>query len=907
VRARPLASCLLALSLAGGPPAPAGDGRVVSGVVRDPAGVAVADAALSLLGPQGAIVAVTRSDAAGAFRFDAVPAGSYVLAADSVGLATRRLPIKVEASRSLAGLSVLLQTRTFHDEITVTATPGRATALADVAQRVNVIGEEEIALRSKAVLAQAASEEVGLSVQRTSPTIGGIFVRGLTGTKVNVYVDGVRYTTSAQRGGISTFFNMVEPESLEAIEVVRGPSSAEYGSDALGGTVQFLTRSPVLGPSGRPFSGSWNTSFGSADTSYGSALSGRYVATRFGLSGTLAGRRANTLRPGGGEDSHNAVTRFLGLPSNVVIDERLPDTAFTQYGGHIKTTWAMTPKAHLVASYIRGQQDGGKRYDQLLGGDGNLVADLRNLMADHFHTRVEKTQGGFLDRLTLAYSFSAQREERVNQGGNGNPRASVNHEPERTVAHGLQATGHRAAGRHDLAVGGDLFFETIAAPSFATSPTSGAVTVRRGRVPDGARYRHGGAFLQDVFEAVPGKLRLNGAARFSAASYEVEASSALANGRPLWPADSYGTSAVTFRLGALWTVAQSVSVAANVSRGFRAPDVTDLGTFGLTGSGYEVSSREVEGLGATVGSTADASAVSTGEAVSVLDPETSLSYELTLRHRSRRLKADLTVFQTDVGDNVAKQSLILPPGAVGLSLAGEPITRQLPSGVVYVAVTNNPVLARTNFGDARIRGLEVTADAEISKSLVLAGRFTWLRAEDRATGLPPNIEGGTPAPEGWLRLRIAPGGGRRFWVEPYFRAAAQQTRLSTLDLEDRRTGATRSRSSIASFFTNGARARGLVASGPDGVAGNADDVLVPTGENVAQIQARVLGPSGTPQPLFPSLPSYSVFGVRGAVRVAARHEILFDFENLGDESYRGISWGLDAPGRGVYLRYSFEF
>jgi hypothetical protein len=42
------------------------------------------------------------------------------------------------------------------------------------------------------------------------------------------------------------------------------------------------------------------------------------------------------------------------------------------------------------------------------------------------------------------------------------------------------------------------------------------------------------------------------------------------------------------------------------------------------------------------------------------------------------------------------------------------------------------------------------------------------------------------------------------------------------------------------------------------------------------------------------------------VRLAARHEILFDLENLGDESYRGISWGMDAPGRGIYVRYALR-
>ena len=62
---------------------------------------------------------------------------------------------------------------------------------------------------------------------------------------------------------------------------------------------------------------------------------------------------------------------------------------------------------------------------------------------------------------------------------------------------------------------------------------------------------------------------------------------------------------------------------------------------------------------------------------------------------------------------------------------------------------------RTNVDEARIRGLEATLDAQLGSSFNLGGTLTWLRAEDRATGLPSNIEGGTPAPDGWLRLRYA--------------------------------------------------------------------------------------------------------------------------------------------------------
>jgi outer membrane receptor protein involved in Fe transport len=879
----------------------------VSGVVKDPQGAVVPAASVSLRTAQGAAVASAVTDAEGRFRLVVTGRGTYVLAVAARGFAPRRVAVSLDGAAPRT-VEVILAAEGFHDEVTVTASPGRVSDLEATPQPVNVIGEQELRFRAKAVLAQAAHEEVGLHVQRTSPTMGGFFVRGLTGTKVNVYVDGVRYTTSAQRGGVSTFFNLVEPEAVETVEVLRGPSSAEYGSDALGGSVQLLTRGLSFAPDAARVAGRWSLSGGSADASYGSALDGSYASARLALGATLAGRRANRLRTGESVDSRGAVTRFLGLPSSTVVDGRLPDTAFTQYGGRLKASWALSPTSQLALGYLRGQQDGAHRYDQLLGGDGNLVAELKNLMMDLAYARWEKVGAGPFDTFSLGYSFTAQREERVNQGGNGNPRAAVNHEPERTVVHGLQANATRTRGRHALTVGANAYAEAMAAPSFGTNPVTGAVTLRRGRVPDGARYRHGGVFVQDAFEAVPGRLRLTGAVRLDTVSYAASASdSPIVGGKPLWPDDAYDDTAPSFRAGAVWDLTDAVSLAGSVSRGFRAPDITDLGTFGLTGSGYEVGNREVEGLGGTVGSTANASAVGTGRPVEVLDPETSLNYELTLRYGQGQLRSALTAFLTDIDANVAKQTLILPAGAVGLTLAGEPIVRQLDTGAVFVSVATNPVLVRANFDQARLYGLEYTLDWQASPSFLLGGLFTYVHAEDRATGQPPNIEGGTPAPDGWLKLRYSPRGGRRFWVEPYLHAAGRQERLSTLDLDDRRTGGGRSRASIASFFTNGARARGLVGNGPDGQAGTADDVLLATGETLPQVQDRVLGPGVVSAPLFNALPGYAVLGLRGAVRFGDRHELAWDLENLGDVNYRGISWGMDAPGRGLFLRYTARF
>jgi hemoglobin/transferrin/lactoferrin receptor protein len=59
--------------------------------------------------------------------------------------------------------------------------------------------------------------------------------------------------------------------------------------------------------------------------------------------------------------------------------------------------------------------------------------------------------------------------------------------------------------------------------------------------------------------------------------------------------------------------------------------------------------------------------------------------------------------------------------------------------------------------------------------------------------------------------------------------------------------------------------------------------------------------------LYTGVPGYVTFNVRGGFRFGERHEVLLDFENVGDRNYRGISWGVDAPGRGIFAKYNLKF
>ncbi|HBY61896.1 MAG TPA: hypothetical protein DEH78_18915, partial [Solibacterales bacterium] len=600
-------------------------------------------------------------------------------------------------------------------------------------------------------------------------------------------------------------------------------------------------------------------------------------------------RRVNTLRGAGGIESRAAVTRFLGLPSTILGD-RFTDTAFTQYGGSLHAQFALAPNRQFVFHYERSQQDGARRWDQLAGGDGNLIADLRNLMLDFGYARFTQYEAGPFSEVSATFSYNAQREERVNQGGNGNPLGAVTHQYERTAVWGTNFYASRRFRRHVLLLGGDGYRERMAAPAFTFDPARNTTALTRPRVPDGALYRTYGLYLQHSFEAdAQGRLRATGAVRFGGASYRTR-------GNLFNLSDSAAVNAITGRLGASWRPWQPLVLHATYSRGFRAPSMTDLGTLGIQGNGFfEASYASLAGQNAFLGDRADDRAQNSGRPVAALRPETSDHYDAGFRFTGGPIAASLTGFTLRLDDPIVSQTLLLPQGATGLTLGDQIVSRQLPSGAVFVPIATNPVLVRGNLGGARLHGLEHTFEARLTPQWTFAHNATWIYARDVRTGLAPDIEGGIPPLTVNPRLRWTPR-ARPFWLEAYSTVADRQDHLSSLALADRRTGATRSRNNIANFFNNGARARGLVQNG----------LLVPTGETLAQVQTRVLG-TATSAPLFTGVAGYALFGLRGGWRISERSTLLADFSNVLDQSHRGVSWGADGPGRGFTARYRFDF
>src|SRR6185295_10487018 len=179
------------------------------------------------------------------------------------------------------------------------------------------------------------------------------------------------------------------------------------------------------------------------------------------------------------------------------------------------------------------------------------------------------------DNGSFTFSCNGQREERINQGGQGNPVGAITNQRERTNVLGFNFyLDKQFGGRNTLLFGADVYRDKINAPAFTFDPASRSFTNSRPRIPHGARYLSYGFFAQNNFTAIPDRLQINGALRYSVASYQSRASNAPLGpgGVPLFPDDSQRFGAFSGRIGAVVNVTGGFDIAAKYTRGFRAPN-----------------------------------------------------------------------------------------------------------------------------------------------------------------------------------------------------------------------------------------------------------------------------------------------------------------------------------------------
>ena len=131
------------------------------------------------------------------------------------------------------------------DEIVLSASKGKESR-SRVAEQIDIISKEEIKRLAPQSSADLLASLPGVKVQKTQSGGGSPILRGMEANRVLLVVDGVRMNNAIYRKGHLQNSITVSPNIIERTEVIFGPSSVIYGSDALGGVIQYYTKTPKI-------------------------------------------------------------------------------------------------------------------------------------------------------------------------------------------------------------------------------------------------------------------------------------------------------------------------------------------------------------------------------------------------------------------------------------------------------------------------------------------------------------------------------------------------------------------------------------------------------------------------------------------------------------------------------------
>jgi len=260
---------------------------VLRGTVLDSAGAAVAGATVRVSGTTRQAV----TDAEGAFRFEALPPGRYVLQASSSreGRAVASVELPAGGDREV---ELRLDVDVHGETLTVTASPDPRAA-DEIAVPVAVIDAIELLAIREPSLGETLAKQPGVSSTYFGPGASRPIIRGLGGDRIRILDNGLGAGDASSTSPDHAV--AADPLAAERIEIVRGPATLLYGSNAVGGVVNVIDGSiPDVLPEGA-IHGALTLSGGTAADERAGAISLGGAVGRLAWSISAGGRESDDV------------------------------------------------------------------------------------------------------------------------------------------------------------------------------------------------------------------------------------------------------------------------------------------------------------------------------------------------------------------------------------------------------------------------------------------------------------------------------------------------------------------------------------------------------------------------------------------------------------------------------------
>lgn len=536
-------------------------------------------------------------------------------------------------------------------------------------QSVTVIDRAEIERSNPAGTLELLQEVPGVSINRAGGINGTVFLRGLNTNdfRVPMYIDGDR-----ARGRNTLQLMLLSPNEIERIEVIRGPASSMYGSDALGGLLNFVTRRPA----GDPFAPSFRFTGGDSFLMYGT--NGNQVQGGLGIEGagagfdariSINGRQADDYRSGQGRVGNSD---YKTGSASIVL-------------GYSPTTNQRAEFALRATSVTDGRAGTQPAYP---------LSTQREATLQLYSGRLGYT-GTFDNSIFRTIDASIYRNEFFTKLTNSNAATARQITDSNSYVIGPTVWGGRIAGMIPWAstrttIGADFITENrpgseasslVTRTNAAGQVISMTSSARRKSGPDAQQFNIG-SFVNSEWD-VSRTVMLNAAGRFDwVVSDPAQSPLASPNLLPAFrAAQSTSATATTGSVGISYRPTPIIELVGNVGTSFRYPVTSELFSQGLSGSTYTIPNPD-------------------------LRPERGVNVEGGLRLHFPRATIRATAFRSQF----------------------ENFLLNVPTTYMGFAATQ-----RQNVGDVEMTGVEADWRWQIHDALNFFGNVTALRATNTTT------------------------------------------------------------------------------------------------------------------------------------------------------------------------------
>ncbi len=468
------------------------------------------------------------------------------------------------------------------NEIVISATKYE-TPKRKVSQQVEIIDSREIAIQNNQNAADLLMNSGEVLVQRSQGGGGSPIIRGFEANKVLIEIDGLRLNNAIFRGGHLQNVLRIDNNMIDRLEILFGPSSVLYGSDALGGVMHFITKKPQLNSVGGNAYARYSTAneekTGHVDLNFGGGKIASLTSFTYSDFGdiTQGGNRKDKYSDFGKRTFYvQRIDNKDVSVQNADVDKQV-GTAYSQYDILQKILFQSSESVSHTLNLQYSNSSDVNRYDRLTEGTAASPSYAQwyygpeeRLLASY---RLDnEVNGSFIDDYSIILAYQNAKESRNSRRFNS---SGFKHQYEEVKVASFDFDASKQINKHKILFGVEAYLNWVDSKANRTNISNNTETPSDTRYPGGGSTMNSYAiYLQDNID-VSDKVIANIGLRYNYTTLEANFDDKTFFPFPYTTADQ--------QFGALSGMASLVllpsdktKIALIGSTGFRSPNIDDL-------------------------------------------------------------------------------------------------------------------------------------------------------------------------------------------------------------------------------------------------------------------------------------------------------------------------------------------